>query len=382
MSRAEAGYGEFVPRHGRPVVLAPATLGGHIAKITLGAVLTVMLAFAVLGFLVDLVEHLRDAADDGRPLFGAVELTALRLPTLLDRIWPFGVLFGAMFAFWRLNRSQELVAIRAAGVSAWQFLAPAGLVAVLLGGFVVTSLNPLGAALAARYERLQAQRGGDGAAQMSVFPGGMWLKQSRAGETLLVYAQRVRPEPEVVLAPVTVFVYDHDHTYRGRIDAPRAVLAGAAWVLDDARRSDDAGLNRPIGRYRIPTELDPATITRSFRDPATLSFWELPGYIALIEQLGFSARAHRVHFQSLLATPLFFAAMLLAGVTFTLRFVRTGLARMLPAGLIAGFSLFILVDVVRALGVAGQLPTVLAAWGPGVVALMLAGAALFQLEDG
>jgi len=311
-----------------------------------------------------------------------VELTALRLPTLLDRIWPFGVLFGAMFAFWRLNRSQELVAIRAAGISAWQFLAPAALVAVLLGAFVVTSLNPLGAALAARYERLQAQRGGDGTAQMSVFPGGIWLKQSRDGETLLVHAQRMRPEPAVVLAPVTVFVYDHDHTYRGRIDAPRAVLAGAAWVLDDARRSDDDGLNRPIGRYRIPTELDPATITRSFRDPATLSFWELPGYIALIETLGFSARAHRVHFQSLLATPLFFAAMLLAGVTFTLRFVRTGLARMLPIGLVAGFGLFILVDVVRALGVSGQLPTALAAWGPGVVALMLAGAALFQLEDG
>jgi len=382
MSRAEAGHGEFGPRRGRPVVLAPATLGGYLAKLTLGAVLTVMLAFAVLGFLVDLVEHLRDAAEDGRPLFGAVELTALRLPTLLDRIWPFGVLFGAMFAFWRLNRSQELVAIRAAGISAWQFLAPAALVAVLLGAFVVTSLNPLGAALAARYERLQAQRGGAGTAQMSVFPGGIWLKQSRDGETLLVHAQRMRPEPAVVLAPVTVFVYDHDHTYRGRIDAPRAVLAGAAWVLDDARRSDDDGLNRPIGRYRIPTELDPATITRSFRDPATLSFWELPGYIALIETLGFSARAHRVHFQSLLATPLFFAAMLLAGVTFTLRFVRTGLARMLPVGLVAGFGLFILVDVVRALGVSGQLPTALAAWGPGVVALMLAGAALFQLEDG
>ncbi|NBB69274.1 MAG: LptF/LptG family permease, partial [Alphaproteobacteria bacterium] len=116
MSRAEAGYRELVPRRGRPVVLAPPTLGGYIAKITLGAILTVMLAFAVLGFLVDLVEHLRDAAEDGRPLFGAVELTALRLPTLLDRIWPFGVLFGAMFAFWRLNRSQELVAIRAAGI--------------------------------------------------------------------------------------------------------------------------------------------------------------------------------------------------------------------------------------------------------------------------
>lgn len=360
----------------------PATLGRYLARITLGAVLVVMLAFAVLGFLVDLVEHLRDAAEEGRALWGAAELTALRLPSLIDRIWPFGVLFGAMFAFWRLNRSHELVAIRATGVSAWQFLAPAVVVAGLLGVVVVTSLNPLGAALAARYDRLEAQRDGQETAQMSVFPGGIWMKQRRDGETVLVHAEHLRATPRIVLSPVTAFVYDAAGHYRARIDAPRAVLAPAAWVLDDAVRSDDDALSRPIGSWRIPTDLEPATITRSFRDPATLSFWELPDYIALVEELGFSARAHRVHFQALLATPLFFAAMLLVGVTFTLRFARTGLARMVPTGLVAGFALFVLVDVMHALGVSGQLPTVLAAWAPAAVALMLAGAALFQLEDG
>jgi lipopolysaccharide export system permease protein len=363
-------------------VIAPPTLGRYVAKLTLGAILMVMLAFAVLGFLVDLVEHLRDAAEEGRPLAGAVELTALRLPSLIDRIWPFGVLFGAMFAFWRLNRSQELVAIRAAGISAWQFLTPAALVAVLLGVVVVTTLNPLSAALAARYERLEAERDGESPAQMSVFPGGVWLKQGRGADTVLVHAERLVATPAVRLEPVTAFVYDADGDYRARIDAPAARLAPGAWVLEDARRSDDTALNRPLGTWRLPTALEPATITRSFRDPTTLSFWELPGYIALVEDLGFSARAHQVHFQALLATPAFFAAMLLAGVTFTLRFARRGLARMLPAGLVAGFGLFVLVDVMNALGVSGQLPTVLAAWGPAAVALMLAAAALFQLEDG
>ena len=382
MSRAEATLARASGSRKRPVVIAPPTLGRYVAKLTLGAVLMVMLAFAVLGFLVDLVEHLRDAAEEGRSLAGAVELTALRLPSLIDRIWPFGVLFGAMFAFWRLNRSQELVAIRAAGISAWQFLTPAALVAVLLGVVVVTTLNPLSAALAARYERLDAERDGESPAQMSVFPGGVWLKQGRGADTVLVHAQRLQATPTVRLEAVTAFVYDADGHYRARIDAPAARLAPGAWVLEDARRSDDTALNQPLGAWRIPTALEPATITRSFRDPTTLSFWELPGYIALVEDLGFSAREHRVHFQALLATPAFFAAMLLAGVTFTLRFARRGLARMLPAGLVAGFGLFVLVDVMNALGVSGQLPTVLAAWGPAAVALMLAAAALFQLEDG
>jgi len=367
----------------RPSIFASPTLGFYLARLTLSAVALVMLAFAALGFLVDLVEHLRDAVDEGRSLWGAVELTALRLLTLLDRIWPFGVLFGAMFAFWRLNRARELVAARAAGVSAWQFLAPAACVAALLGAFVVTTLNPLAAALAARYERMQDARDGDeGAAEVTVFPSGVWLKQAREGRTLLLHAERLRADDAVVLEPATVYAYGVDGDYEARIDAPAARLEEGAWVLEDARRSDSEVLNQPIGSYRIATRLGPETVTRSFRDPSTLSFWQLPGYIELVEALGFSARAHRVHFQALLATPLVFTAMLLAGVTFTLRFARTGLARLVPIGLLAGFALFIFVDVAHALGVSGQLPTALAAWAPGVVALMLAGAALFQLEDG
>lgn len=366
----------------RSTAVLPATLGGYIARLTLVSVLLVMAAFAVLAFLVDLVEHLRDAAEEGRTAWAAIELTALRLPTLVERIWPFGVLFGAMFAFWRLNRLQELVAIRAAGVSAWQFLAPAALTAALVGAVVVTTLNPLGAAMAARYERLEADTEEAGTAQVTVFPGGVWLRQTAAGRTLLMHARQLRAEPRVALEPVTVFVYGADGDYRARIDAPRATLGGGAWRLEEARRTDEEGINRPIGGWRIPTELAPESITRSFRDPQTLSFWELPDYIALVEALGFSAREHRVHFQALLAAPLFFAAMLMAGVTFTLRFARTGLAGLLPIGLAAGFALFILVDVVRALGVSGQLPTALAAWGPPVAALMLTAAALFQLEDG
>ena len=49
------------------------------------------------------------------------------------QILPFAVLLGGIFAFWRLSRSSELVVARAAGISAWQFLAMPVLLAMLLG---------------------------------------------------------------------------------------------------------------------------------------------------------------------------------------------------------------------------------------------------------
>lgn len=383
MPSAEPAWATADRRARRPFVVLPATLGRYIATATITGVLVVIAAFAVLAFLIDLIEHLRSAAERDVGWWTAVELTALRLPSLLDRIWPFAVLFGAMLAFWRLNRAGELVAVRAAGVSAWQFLTPACLVAALLGVVVVTTLNPLTAALAARYERLEQRAFGGGEAQVAVFAAGIWLKQETAEERLVVSAERMRAGEPLRLEEVTVFVYDVAGDYVRRLDAASAVLADGRWELARTRLSDDTGLGQPIGAYTIPTDVGADAIRRSFRGPETLSFWELRDYIALLEELGFSAREHRVHWQSLLSLPLFFAAMLLTGVTFTLRFQRGGGGgRLLPIGLVGGFAFFILVDVVRALGVSGQLPPTMAAWTPTIVALMLGSAALFQLEDG
>ena len=54
----------------------------------------------------------------------ALRLTLLKTPMLVEQTLPFVVLAGAMMAVIGLNRSSELVAMRAAGVSAWRFLAP------------------------------------------------------------------------------------------------------------------------------------------------------------------------------------------------------------------------------------------------------------------
>ena len=76
-----------------------------------------------------------DESDGGaacarRRVFG---MSLLKLPDLGLTLLPFAVLLGGVFSFVRLSRSQELMSIRAAGVSAWNLLAPALTVAVVLG---------------------------------------------------------------------------------------------------------------------------------------------------------------------------------------------------------------------------------------------------------
>ena len=66
-------------------------------------------------------------------------LSLLHTPIVAEQALPFAVLLGSMIAFLNFSRRLELVVARAAGVSVWQFLAPAAIVAALIGVVEVTA---------------------------------------------------------------------------------------------------------------------------------------------------------------------------------------------------------------------------------------------------
>ena len=102
----------------------------------------------------------------------------------------------------------------------------------------------------------------------------------------------------------------------------------------------------------------------------------------MLEDSGFSSVKHRLHWHSLLAVPLLLCAMVLIAATFSLRFTRRGTWVLVLGGLLTGFLLYFVSDLVLALGLSGKLPPVLAAWTPAVIFTLLGVAGLFHLEDG
>src|SRR5690349_1282668 len=132
------------------------TLFRYIARQFFGWCLGVFLAMLMIVFLLDYIELLRRAgAKPEATLVVLLEMAALKQPHMAQQIMPFAVLFGTMMAFWRLTRSNELVVARAAGVSAWQFLTPAVISALLIGVVAVTVFNPIASAMQAGYEGLE-----------------------------------------------------------------------------------------------------------------------------------------------------------------------------------------------------------------------------------
>jgi lipopolysaccharide export system permease protein len=360
----------------------PMTLFGYLARRFALAVLVVITIFAVLAFSIDLAELFRRTSERDIPTAVVFSMSALKLPDLIQKLFPFAVLFGAIFAFARLSRSQELVAARAAGVSAWQFLGAPLIVAVLMGVFTIGVFNPVSAALLAQYARFEARYIRGEASQLAVSGNGLWLRQGDAENQSVIHALRVADQGEQ-LQDVMVVRYDGLDQYAGRIDATSASLEDRYWLLENAWVSGANGRTVFQAQYELPTDLTPAQIEESFASPSTISFWELPRFISNAESAGFSAARHRLYWYSLMCLPILLSAMVFVAASFSFRVTRLGgTSQLIVAGALSGLAVYFLQDVTRAMGQTGMLPVFLAAVAPSVVAILLGMTFLFHEEDG
>jgi len=359
------------------------TLSIYLGRQFLSGFAFVFAVLLSLVFLFDFIEHLRRASGrEAASLATVLELALLQLPSLAQKLLPFAALFGAIFTFARLTRSHELVVARAAGVSVWQFIAPLLLIALLIGAFLVTVFNPFAAVMISRYEQLESRYLKGQSSLLDVSSTGLWLRQADDTGQSVVHSRAVSAAG-TELEDVIIFLYRGADQFVGRIDATSARLQKGYWQLDDALLTRPDKPAARYERYDLPTTLDREQILDSFASPETMSFWALPAFVRTLEEAGFSATRHRLHWHSVLATPLLLCAMVLLAATFTLRLTRHGHTGLLIAvGVSVAFLLYFISDLVLALGIAGSLPAALAAWTPAGVTALLGAALLLHLEDG
>ncbi len=370
-----------------------ATLALYVARRFGGACAAMLAGLTLLVALFDFIELLRRAATRPDAGFALVaQIAGLRLPFVAMQLLPFAVLLGGLLAFWRLSRSSELVVARAAGVSAWGFLSGPVAVALLFGLLGTFGVSPLSSAMLARAERLDNAYLRNASGLTALAGGRLWLRQAdrgleEGGQAILsgrpLSDRRPAAAASFAMTDVSLWRLSASDRPLARIEAPRARLVPGQWVLEDAVVFNADRSAGPRQAVLFPTELTPDRIENSFASPDTLSFWALPGFIRVLEAAGFSAVRHRLHFQTLLSLPVLAAAMALLAAGFSMRSARRGgVARMLAAGIAAGFALFVLDRIAGEFGEAGTLPVALAAWAPTLAGLLIALALLLHLEEG
>jgi lipopolysaccharide export system permease protein len=359
-----------------------ATLGRYFGLRFLTAVLLVFFGIFALVALVDYIETMRRANDVPNVSAILVAKTSFyRVPQITERILPFCVLIGTMVCYLNLSRRLELVVARAAGVSAWQFIAPAVTVAFLIGIIATTAYNPLSAIMQEQSKRYEAMLFGNKSNELRG-GGPFWISQ-RSSEGQAIINAKTSRDQGVNLTGVTLFGFDTDGHFKQRIDARSATLEPGVWRLDDARVNQPGTLPVTHAVYQLKTSLTPEQARESFATPETVPFWELPAYITIADHAGLVAAGYRYQLQKLIALPFLLAAMVFLAASVSLRFFRFGgVQKMILSGVAAGFLLYVLSKVTEDMTKAELMLPVAAAWLPVLAGGLTGFIALLYQEDG
>ena len=362
---------------------------GRIERYVLGQQLRALaVALGVISALVMLIDFVEVSRGPGSSAdlsaFQTLGLVLLKSPAVIVTLLPFVFLFGTLFAYVRLNRRSELIALRAAGVSAWRFVLPAAGMALVMGVLAVAVLSPLASTADGLWRSERARL--TGAAPGVEAAEAIWLREGDAQRQMVIRAAG-QDRATGRLLNTTFFIYTTDdegrRTFNERIDARSATLAAGRWRLTDAV---GAQIGQRAVRYKtldLTSNLADREAFDRFARPQSTPFWSLPNQIRRIEDAGFTSTAYRLQFQQALATPLIFGAMSILAAAFSLRLMRLGdVAKMSVSAVVLGFAFFFVTQFSAAMGSAEVVPPVVAAWLPPVLTTLAALTLLFYTEDG
>jgi lipopolysaccharide export system permease protein len=155
-------------------------LGLYLGRTYLTNFISLLAILLAIVYVFDTIELIRRAEkQDSVGLILVLQMGLLKLPEVGQLLLPFAVLFSAIFSFWQLSRRSELIIVRTSGFSVWQFLAPFLFVGLVLGGLQMTVINPVGALLVGKFERMENKYLSHQDNQIALFEEGLWLRQSQ-----------------------------------------------------------------------------------------------------------------------------------------------------------------------------------------------------------
>lgn len=357
------------------------TLGRYFFFRYVAITIWFFLGLLALVFLIDFTEL--SGRTTGLPGFTygtAMAISGLRMPMIMLQTVPFVGLFSAMATLVSLNRRYELVIARSAGVSAWQFLLPCCIGALLFGAVSVGIINPLAAHAFSLSEQIETElrSGKSNTVSADAAP---WIRQKTSSGDTIIGARAILGQG-LEMSDAVFFILDQQGNIVERKDAARAYLRDGYWELQDVKIFRNGSI-QPVANDRVPTNLKPEFVQERLARPETIPFYDLPGKIEVARSFGLKANAFAMQFDSLVALPFLLVAMTLIAATVSMRFARMGQSgTMILGGVVAGFLLYVVSVLVKAFGVAGFVPTAIAAWVPVVVAMFFGVTFLLYKEDG
>ena len=353
-------------------------LAFYMVRLFLTRSLAVLIALVLVLMTLDLLgESGKILAVPGNSDADLWRYVSYRIPMLVSRFLPFSVLLGTLIAFVGLNQHSEVVAMKAAGLSAHQILAPlvvasigiAGLLFAFNEGVVVNSTRRVTAWADNDYKPVPPASG---------IIGNVWVMN---GEDL-IRAGTVGGRP---FSAQRVTIYDRGGgVLQRRIDAAQAAPRPTGdWLLQDVRIYDaNMNVERAVPSLVAMEGVTPTQLTLAKVDPNELDYWTLKRRIAELDAAGRPADEPRAGLAHKISGPLSTQLMPLLAALAAVGLARSGQVLLRAViGMALGFAYFVVDNFSLAMGNAGTYPPMVAAWAPFLLFLLIGETVLIRTEE-
>ncbi len=327
----------------------------------------VLALFTSLFLIVEFFERIRMFLSNNASFMQILRYFFFMIPMMVSQVLPATSLLAALVTFSTLARNSEVLAMKANGISLYRTSLP-----VFIASLLICILAFLNSELVTPYSNQKA----DNIVYVEVqkreplgsFKQNQLWYRGQSG----IYNFRFFDPKTNIIQGITINYLDKNFKLTARIDAEKAEWKDNKWVFYNVMITHFGG-EFPSPEWAASRVIDlpetPADFTIVQKEAEKMGFVELRNYIRKLESEGYDATRYLTDMHGKIAFNLVIFILVTIGISFSL--MRTersgGVMQSIGAGIVIGFSYWIVHAFALSLGRSGSIPPFLAAWSANII---------------
>ncbi|MBC2669970.1 LPS export ABC transporter permease LptG [Novosphingobium piscinae] len=356
------------------------TLSLYLARQFATRIVGVLLMLVMVLQMLDLLSESGDIL--AYPGNGEAQLwtyVSLRTPQLIARFLPYSVLLATILTLATLNQNSEVIAMKAAGLSAHQVLAPLLLTATVIAGISFAFNERVVTRASSTLKAWQAVDFGPIPQSASV-RSNVYL---RDGNNILLARTVSGSGAGTVLDDVTWYRRDDRMMVTEQVRARRGRWTAAGWALEQPVRFEvHTTTQTPLAALTVARDVPPSAVALTNLDPDGQDIFALGRTITALKAAGRHTDELEGKWWHRLSGPLAAVLMPLLGAIAAFGLARSGqLLVRAVIGMALGFAYFVIDNAALAIGNFGGYPPLVAAWAPFLLFALIGETVLIRTEE-
>lgn len=339
----------------------------YMSKSFFGSFIWCLFVFVLMAVIIDIFSFIDDIVKYKIPLQSIIAFYVYYIPTIFIQVIPMAVLLSTIYMLSNLNKNNEITAMKSSGIGLWRILTP-----ILVIGFLISSATfiindrfiPMSSKIAQmiRREELEKYKASD--------------KQARIIENVAIYGSGNRivfarnyDTVEKKLSDIIIHEHDVSENLVSKITAQSAVWTGDSWKFYKVimYKVDNAGkiIGLPIfsSEKVLPLKERPRDFANREWKADFMSYRELYNYIENFKGSGMKImKSLLVDLHYKIAFPFISIIIIMVAAPFALLSLRGGVMIGIGMSIVIGLLYYAVIAISLALGKAGILPPIVAAW--------------------